>query len=304
MDRLEAMGMLIEAIDLGSLTAASRKLNVPLPTLSRKITDLEAHLGVKLLTRTTRRITLTDAGASYVTTSRRIIEQVEDAERAAAGEYSAPRGELILTAPILFGRRHVLPIVIDFLARYPEINIRLVLSDRNVHLIDDHVDMAVRIGRLPDSNLVSTRGGSMRHCICASPDFLASHGTPKAPGDIADQPCVTHDFTTTTTGWPFRVPGQAQDVTVPVSSRLSVTTAEAAIDACAAGVGFTRLLSYQVEDAVAAGMLIVVLAGFEPESYPVNLMHAGRGNLPLKMRSFLDFATPQLRQSLASQGKS
>src|ERR1700754_4932343 len=163
MDRLETMAMLIEAVEAGSLSAAARRRNVPLPTLSRKVSDLEEHLGVKLLTRTTRSLSLTDAGSAYLAASKRILEQIDEAERSAAGEYTAPRGDLIITAPILFGRRFVVPIVTAFLAQYPEINVRLVLSDRNVHLVDDHIDMAVRVGNLPDSNLVATRVGSLRH---------------------------------------------------------------------------------------------------------------------------------------------
>jgi DNA-binding transcriptional LysR family regulator len=301
MDRLEAMEMLIEAVDAGSLSAAARKRNVPLPTLSRKISDLEERLGVKLLARTTRSLNLTDAGAAYLTASKRILEQVEEAERSAMGEYTAPRGDLILTAPILFGRRYVLPVVSAFLAQYHEINVRLVLSDRNVHLVDDHIDMAVRIGELPDSALMATKVGIMRHVVLAAPSFLAAHGTPRTPEDLVGLPCVTHDFTAPTTSWPFKAGSGSAPRMIAIASRLSVTTAEAAIDAAATGVGVTRLLSYQIEDVVRSGDLVPILTDFELDAYPVNLMHAGRGLLPLKMRSFLDFAAPRLREALRSQ---
>ncbi|MDB5582332.1 MAG: LysR family transcriptional regulator [Bradyrhizobium sp.] len=297
MDRLEAMEMLIEAVEAGSLSAAARRRNVPLPTLSRKVSDLEQHLGVKLLTRTTRSLSLTDAGSAYLVASKRILEQVEEAERSAAGEYTAPRGDLIITAPILFGRRFVVPIVTAFLSQYPEINVRLVLSDRNVHLVDDHIDMAVRVGNLPDSNLVATRVGSLRHVVCAAPAFLAAHGAPQAPEDLAGLPCVTHDFISPATAWPFKGTDGAA-LSVPIRSRFSVTTAGAALDAAVTGTGVARLLSYQVDEALKSGDLVRVLASFEPGPYPVNLMHAGRGLLPLKMRSFLDFAAPRLRASL------
>ena len=256
MDRLEAMAILVEAVDVGSLSAASRKMNVPLPTVSRKIADLESHLGARLLTRSTRKLTLTDAGAEYVNVAKRILEQVADAERTAAGEYSAPRGDLAVTAPIVFGRLYVLPLVTEFLTRYLEINIRLMLSDRNADLIDEHLDMAIRIGELPDSSMIATRVGAVRHVICASPSFLASHGVPEMPSALATLPCISHEFLTALgTVWPCREPGAKVDIMAPVRVRLAVTTAEAAIDAAIAGIGVTRLLSYQVAEAVARGAL-------------------------------------------------
>jgi DNA-binding transcriptional LysR family regulator len=300
-DRLEAMALLVEAVDAGSLSAASRKMNVPLPTMSRKIADLESHLGARLLTRSTRKLTLTDAGAEYVSVAKRILEQVADAERTAAGEYSAPRGDLAVTAPIVFGRLHVLPLVTDFLTRYPEINIRLVLSDHNADLIDEHVDMAIRIGALPDSSMIATRVGAVRHVICASPSFLKSHGVPETPTALAALPCISHDFLTVpSAAWPFRDPGAKVDIMAPVRVRLAVTTAEAAIDAAVAGIGLTRLLSYQVAEPVARGDLRIILAQYERETIPVSILHAGPGMLPLKVRIFRDFAAPRLRAALGS----
>ena len=191
MDRFEAMSMLVTVSEAGSLSAAGRALKVPLATLSRKISDLETLLGTRLLIRTTRKLTLTDAGITYVTAARRILEQVEDAEREAAGEFTAPKGDLVITAPIMFGRLHVLPVVADFLALFPEINVRLVLADRNVSLIDDHVDMAVRIGKLPDSSMVATQVGLMRTVVCASPALMDGRGVPQAPDDLLKLPCVS-----------------------------------------------------------------------------------------------------------------
>ncbi len=296
MDRLEAMAMLVAAVEGGSLSAASRALRVPLPTISRKISELESHIGARLLVRSTRRLALTDAGAAYLEASRRILEQVREAERAAAGEYGAPKGELVLTAPIHFGRLHVLPVVAQFLAQYPEIDVRLALSDRNVHLLDDHVDMAVRIGVLPDSEMTATRVGSVRSVVCASPAWLAAHGAPETPQALSGLACVTLDLGSSATTWRFKAP----DTAVPVRSRLSVNTAEAALDAAMAGVGVTRVLSYQAASAVAAGALRIVLDAFEPEPLPVSLVHAGQARLPLKMRAFLDFAAPRLRAALAN----
>ena len=298
MDRLEAMALLVDAVESGSLSAAGRKRNMPLPTVSRKISDLERHLGTRLLIRSTRNLSLTEAGAAYVAASKRILDQVGEAERTAAGEFEAPRGDLVVTAPILFGRLYVLPVVNAFLARYPEINVRLALSDRNAHLIDDHVDMAVRVGALPDSSLTATRIGSVRHVICASPAYLAAHGVPQTPAGLFALACVGHDFADPSQSWTFRQPGSKADFAVPVRQRLTVTTAEAALDAAIAGVGVTRLLSYQAAAAVARGALSIILTEFEREPLPVSLLHAGHGLMPQKMRGFLDFAAPRLRAAM------
>ncbi|MES2626869.1 MAG: LysR family transcriptional regulator [Pseudomonadota bacterium] len=298
MDRIEAMTMLVTVTDTGSLSAASRVLKVPLATLSRKISNLETLLGTRLLIRTTRKLSLTDAGIAYVAAARRILEQVDDAEREAAGEFTIPKGELVITAPILFGRLHVLPVVADFLALLPEINIRLVLTDRNIDLIDAHVDMAVRIGRLPDSSMVATQVGLVRMVVCASPALMDERGIPQSPDDLRKLPCVTVDTPLPSLEWRFKAPGAATTFEIPVLSRLSVTTTEAAAEAAIRSVGVTRLLHYQVADAVEADKLRIILAEFELAPSPVNLLHASRGQMPLKMRRFLDFATPRLRDAL------
>ena len=298
MDRYEAMSMFVVVTEKGSLSAASRALRVPLPTLSRKVTDLESLLGARLLIRTTRKLTLTDAGVAYLAAARRILEQVEDAEREAAGEFSAPKGELVITAPMLFGKLHVLPLVADFLALFAEINIRLVLADRNVHLIDDHVDMAVRIGNLPDSTLVATRIGTMRTVMCASPALLATHGTPNSPSDLLRFPCVMVDTPMPSSGWQFQTPESSTTLEIQPHPRLWVTSTDAAAQAAIRGVGVTRLFYYQVAEAIQAGALQIILAAFERESVPVNLVHVSRGQMPLKMRCFLDFAAPRLREAL------
>ncbi len=300
MDRLEAMAMLLAVVEHGSLSAAGRFLHVPLATLSRKIADLETGLGTRLLLRTTRKLSLTDAGIAYVAAARRILEQVEEAERAAAGEFTVPKGELAITAPLLFGRLHVLPLVAEFLATWPDITVRLLLLDRNVDLIDDHVDMAVRIGKLPDSTMVATQVGAMRTVTCATPALLAAHGVPQAPADLVDFPCVTIDTPMPLPRWRYRQPGSGAVLDVAVHPRLTVTTAEAAAEAALRGVGVIRLLHYQVADSVRQGTLQVILDAFEPEPAPVHLVHVSRGQMPLKMRGFLDFAAPRLRDALAS----
>jgi DNA-binding transcriptional LysR family regulator len=300
MDRLEAMTILLRVVDRGSFSAASRELGMPLATVSRKVNDLEAHLGIRLLVRTTRKVALTDAGFAYVASAKRILEEVDEAERIAAGEFHTPRGELILTAPVLFGRLHILPVVTDFLAAYPEIDIRLLLSDRNLHLIDDHVDMAARIGPLPDSRMVATRIGSMRTVVCASPQLLAEHGTPKFPVDLARLPCVNFDFLSPAQTWPFRLKDAKGITDFPIRPRLSVSTAEAAVWAAIQGVGVTRVLHYQCADSLRDGSLRITLAKFELEPLQVHLIHTGRGALPSKTRIFLDFATARLRERLTS----
>ena len=299
MDRFEAMSILLAVVEKGSLSAAGRALRVPVPTLSRKLSDLEALLGTRLLIRTTRKLTLTDAGVGYVAAARRILEQLDDAEREAAGEFITPKGELVVSAPILFGRLHVLPVVADFLATFAEINVRLILSDRNVDLVSDHVDMAVRIGALPDSSMVATRVGSMRTVVCGAPALLARQGTPMMPADLDQFPCVSIDGVLAATVWQMRMPGAKAVMEVPVHPRLLVSTAAAAAQAAVMGVGLTRLFLYQVADAIAAGDLQVLLADYEIEPAPINLIHASRGQLPLKMRRFLDFAAPRLRERIA-----
>ena len=290
MDRLETMTILLRVVDRGSFSAASRDLGVPLATVSRKVNELEAHLGTKLLVRTTRKVALTDLGSAYVASTRRILDEIDETERIAAGEFHVPRGELILTAPILFGRLHILPIVTEFLAAYPQINVRMLLTDRNLHLIEDHVDMAVRIGPLPDSTMIGTRVGLMRTVVCASPKLLAEQGVPKSPEDLAGLPCVNFERLSPASAWPY----------MPIRPRLSVTTAEAAVWAAAQGLGVTRVLHYQCADAINDGSLRIILANFEVEPLPVHLLHAARGALPAKLRVFLDFAAGRLREGLSS----
>jgi DNA-binding transcriptional LysR family regulator len=298
MDRLEAMAVLLAAVDAGSLSAAARRLGLPLATVSRRVAELEAHLGARLLTRSSRRLTLTDAGRSYAAAAKRILEEVGEAERAAAGEYSAPKGELIVTAPIVFGRLHVLPVVMDFLRAYPEIAVRLVQADRVIDLQENHVDLAVRIADLPDSSLIALRIGSIRRVVCASPAYFAARGTPRRPADLAAHDCITFEGPIAPDIWAFATGETA--ATIPIRPRLIVNTAEAAVDAAVAGLGVTRVLSYQAAEALSAGTLALALQDFEPPPSPVSLVYAGQGLLPQKLRAFLDFAAPRLKARLAA----
>ena len=298
MDRFESMAVLLTAVETGSFSAAGRKLGMPLATVSRKVSELETHVKARLLSRSTRKLTLTDAGRDYVVACKRILEDVNEAERAASGEYSAPRGELIVTAPIVFGRLHVLPVTTEFLAAYPEVAVHLVLGDRVVNLIEDHVDLAVRIGELADSSLVATRVGTIRRVVCGSPAYFVVYGKPKSPGELSAHQCVTFAALMSPDSWVFKIDGT--DVSVPVHSRLTVYTAEAAIDAAISGVGVTRVLSYQIDQPSRAGLLDITLRDFEPAPLPVSLVYAGQSRLPLKLRAFLDFAAPRLRERVGS----
>ena len=290
--------MLVEAVEAGSLSAASRRLGVPLPTLSRRVAALEARLGAELLVRSARGLVPTEAGSAYLAAARRILDEVEEAERAAAGEWRAPRGELVVTAPVVFGRLHVLPVAAAFLAFYPEIDMRLVLSDRNLGLADQHVDAALRIGALPDSGLRAIHVGDVRRIAVASPAFLARHGAPRGPADLASLPCVVFEGLGADRSWAFADPGGGAPLTVTVRPRLAVDTVEASVDAAVAGVGVARAFTYQCAAAIAAGSLVRVLQLFEPAPAPVHLLHAGREPLPLKLRTFLDHAGAALRRRL------
>ncbi|WP_380786299.1 LysR family transcriptional regulator [Sphingomonas sp. R86521] len=296
MDRIDAMTTLIAAVDGGSLSAASRNLGMPLATVSRKVSELEAHLRTKLVIRTSRKLMLTEPGRAYVAASRRILEEIDETERAASGEYGAPQGHLTITAPIMFGRLHVEPVVLAFLQAYPDIQARLILADHVVSLVDDHIEVAIRIGRLPDSAMVATRLGTIRRVACASPDYLAKRGTPETLEMLADHDCVMFEGLYSSTVWNFGCGERA--AAVPIKPRFAVNTADAAIAAAVAGTGITRVLSYQVAEAFAEGTLRPLLEPFEPEPLPVHLVYPAQSLLPLKLRAFLDFTAPRLKAAL------
>jgi DNA-binding transcriptional LysR family regulator len=295
MDRLDAMKVFLTVVECGSLSAAGRRLGMPLATVSRKLAELEEHLGARLLSRSTRRLEITEAGRGYEQACRRILDDVAGAEAAAAGEYDAPRGELAVTAPIVFGRLHVLPVLTEFLRQHVEVDVRLALSDRVAHLIDEHVDVAVRIGALPDSRLNAVPVGQLRSVVCASPAWLKTHGTPRTPGDLAAHRCITFEST-------FPGPWRFADGVefMPRRPRLVINTAEAAIDAAAAGLGVTRVLSYQADAALRDKRLRLLLREFEPEPVPVHLVYDGQQRVTSKLRTFLDLAAPLLRRRLAA----
>lgn len=299
MDRFDAMSVLLAVVEEGSLSAASRRLRTPLATVSRKVAALERHLDTRLLMRTSRRVELTDAGRAYVAASKRILQQVVEAERQAAGEYRAARGELHVTAPIVFGQRHLMPVALSFLAEQPDISIRLMLADRQVSLPDEHIDVALRIGHLEDSGLVAARVGTVRRVVCASPEYLARRGVPGVPADLAHHDGISFRGFAQSPEWRYRRDSSA--FTVEPRWRLAVNTTEAAVQAALAGLGVIRVLSYQVEDELRSGRLQTLLEDFAPEPIPVSLVYATADLLPLKVRSFLDWAVPRLRAGLTDR---
>lgn len=297
MDRLEAMTLLLCAVEHGSLSKASRELRIPLATVSRKVAELESHLKATLLVRSTKGLELTPTGRSYVASVKAILEQLNEVERTAAGEYTEPKGDLVVTAPIMFGRLHVLPVVTRFLSTFPEIAVGLMLTDRVTHFPDDQIDAAVRVGTLPDSDLIATRLGEVRRVVCASPDYLTSRGTPRTPDDLARHEVISFENVGSPATWTFDAGGGEMRVTF--RSRLSVDAIDAAIAAGLAGAGLIRAMSYQVVELVRAGRMRVVLEGFERPPLPVHLIYARQNRLPLKLRAFIDTVVPRLRERLA-----
>lgn len=294
--------MLVTAVDGGSLSAAARELKIPVSTLTRKVADLEEMLGTRLLIRTTRKLTLTDAGMSYVAAARRILDLVRDQEHEATGEFATARGELVVTAPVQLGRLHVLPVINQFLAQYPDITVRLLLSDRNLDLIDSHADLAVRIGELPDSNMIATRVGALRPVVCASPTFLAGRTLPSEPDDLLKYPCVIFN-SPYLSPWRFRLPTTHKTYLLEVKARLEVTSPDAAVSAAVDNAGITFVFEHDSDEAVRHGQLEILLPQFEIDPVPVHLVHVSRNLMAIKLRHFIDFAAPRLRESMSRFGK-
>jgi DNA-binding transcriptional LysR family regulator len=294
MDRLEAMSTFLTVVENGSLSAAARRLQTPLPTVSRKISELESHLRTKLFNRSSRQLVLTDAGSSYLAACKRILADVTEAERTASGEYAAPTGELSVTTPIGIGRTILIPIMVDFLKTYPDIKARLIPSDRALSLFQEQIDVGVRIGALPDSSLVAIPVGTARRVICASPAYLAARGTPRTPEDLAGHDCINYAGFSLPDIWTFTK--DKTTIAVPVTTRLTVGSAEAAYAAARAGIGITIALSYQLKVDPERAALTTLLDEFLPAPLPINLVYAANRFLPIKVRAFLDFAAPRLKR--------
>jgi DNA-binding transcriptional LysR family regulator len=297
MDRLEAMSVIVAVTETGSFSAASRRLGMPVATVSRKVADLETRLRAELFQRSSRRMTLTDAGRDYVEACRRIMEQVDDAERQVSGEYRSPKGELAVTTPWGLGHTHLLPLAVEFLKCFPEIDLRLLLTDRVVDTVEEGIDAAVRIGSLPESSMIATRIGSIRVVVCASPAYLAERGRPQTPDQLRDYDCIAINPVASPTAWRFGT--GKRECLIQIRSRLCVNTSEAAVLAAIAGAGLTRVMSYKMDAAKRAGSLELVLEAFEPEPLPIHLVYSPRKPFPLKLRAFIDWVTPRLKARLA-----
>lgn len=297
MDRLDAMSTFLAVVEAGSLSAAARRLNTPLATVSRRISELEQHLRTKLFNRSSRKLVLTDAGSSYVAACKRILADVSEAERIASGEYAAPTGELTVTAPVGLGRTYLIPILTDFLKLYPDIKARLILSDRVLSLFQEQIDLGLRIGALPDSSLIAIRVGTTRRVVCASPAYLADRGTPRTPDDLAGHDCISYAGFASADVWTFVRDNTT--VAVPVQARLVIDSAEAACDAACAGIGITSAYAYHFQAALERGALTTLLDEFQPATLPVNIVYTANRFLPIKVRAFLDFAAPRLKREFA-----
>lgn len=301
MDRLTAIRVFVAIADAGSLSAAGDRLGMPLTTVSRHLKALEEDLNTRLVTRTTRRMALTEPGQTYLETCRRVLGDLDMAERQLAGEKAEPHGQLALTAPSLFGRLHVRPVVSAYLAAYPQATVRMLLVNRVVNLVEEGLDLGIRIGHLPDSSMRATTLGSVRLICCASPGYLEAAGIPAEPKELLDHSCITFTSFSQPDRWAFPGSGgpekrKAQNVAV--EPRLIVNTAETGIDAAASGLGIVRVLSYQAQAALKDGSLRRVLADFEPEPLPVSLVHREDRLPQAKVQAFSEIAVPMLRKAL------
>jgi len=296
MDRLEAMSVIIAVAETGSLSAASRRLNSPVATVSRKVAELESRLKTQLFQRTSRRMTLTDGGRFYIDACKRIIEEVDHAEREVSGEYRSPKGELAVTTPWGLGHTHLLPLAVEFLEAYPEISLRLMFTDHIVNMVEGNFDVAIRIGDLPDSSMIATRIGSIRIVVCGSPSYLNAHGQPKQLSDLREHDCIVIDDYASPAVWRFVRGNRA--TAAPLGSRLRVNTSEAAVLAAIDGAGLARVMSYKMDAAKRAGKLVIVLEEFEPAPLPVHVIYAQRKPVPLKLRVFLNWMTSRLKARL------
>lgn len=274
---------------------AARRLGVSPPVVTRSIAALEERLGVLLLERTTRKVRVTEVGARYLLDCKRLLAEIEDAESAVRGDHSQPRGQLGVTASVMFGRLFVAPILVDFLAKYPQVSARALLHDRVVDLIDEGLDVAVRIAQLEDSSLTSVKVGAVRRVSCASPEYLAKHGAPKAPRDLAEHRTFVFSSERAAPAWSFEHRGRPLSFR-PRSTLLS-NASEVGIEAALAGAGITRMLSYMVAAHVRAGRLRLVLEEYEPPPIPIQVVYREGRRAPARVRAFVDFVVPRLRKN-------
>lgn len=291
MDRLHLMSTFVAVVDTGGFAGASRKLNLSPPAITRAVAELEERLGVQLLTRTTRVVRVTDAGAQYAEDCRRILAEVDLADSAARGVHTSVQGQVLVTAPALFGRMFIAPVVRNYLDKYPDVSATCWFMDRVVNMVDEGVDVAVRIGNLPDSSLNAYRVGTVRYVCCASPEYLRRKGVPTTPADLSTHSVVSATPVTPTHEWRFS--GEPSS-TVKVSPRLVTTTNDAAIESAVAGFGITRLMSYQVAALVEQGKLKRILENHEPPALPIHVLHREGRKASMKVRVLLDMVIESL----------
>ena len=297
MDRFHLMSVFVAVAEEESFAAGARRLGLSPPAVTRAVATLEEHLGIKLLTRTTRLVRATDAGLRYLESARRILVEVDAADEDAAGVHAAPRGQLAVTAPVLFGSMFVMPGIVDYLERYPDVSVSALFLDRVVNLLEEGMDVGVRIGALPDSTMRAIPVGHVRRVVCAAPEYLKRHGKLKQPFQLARHTIIAASPVSPTIEWRFG--DGRKGVSVKVQPRLTVTSNEAAIQAALRGFGVTRLMSYQIATHWAAGRLQRVLADCEPPPLPIHVLHREARHASAKVRSFVDLLVERLRAGLA-----
>ena len=298
MDTLKAIRSFVAVADTSGFAAAARSLRMSPAAITRDVAALEQQLGCKLLKRTTRQGALTEEGSRYLVGARRILADVAEAESSVMGLYGELRGPVVVSAPSMFGQLHVGPAVIDFALRHPGVSFTTLFLDRMVDLIDEGVDVAVRIAHLQDSSATAIQVGFVRRVICAAPAYLAERGEPKTPLDLARMEGI--DFTGGRLPWSFR--DRDRSMLASPSVRVSVNSVQMAIEAAAAGLGLVRLLSYQAVEAAATGRLVLILEPFEPEPVPVHIVHLNGRTGPFRVRTFIDYLTENLRRGLGAHG--
>ncbi|UWF49362.1 LysR family transcriptional regulator [Pseudomonas sp. N3-W] len=299
MDRFHEMQVFAAVAQEQGFSAAARRLGMSAASVTRAVAALEKRIGTQLLTRTTRSVHLSETGQRYLEDCRRILAEVQEAEDSAAGSHAQPRGQLTLTAPVLFGELFVTPVMVGYLTQFPEVSINALLVDRVVSMVEEGIDVAVRIGELPDSNQHAIRVGEVRRVVCGSPAYLQTHGRPAHPEALSRLPVIATSSIGQIKNWAFVE--NDQPLNVRPEPRLVVTANQAAISAACLGLGLTRVLSYQVASKVAAGDLEIVLADFELPPLPIHVVYQGGRKAPARIRSFVDFAVSTLREHPALQ---
>ena len=294
MDRFTELETFVAVADAGGFNGAARVLNRSAPTVTRLVSGLEARIGTRLFSRTTRQVALTEAGERLYHDARRVLEGLESAEAAAAGAHEDPQGLLSVTAPVIFGRRYIAPILREFADMHPQVSVRALFLDRTVNLIEEGMDVALRIGELPSSSLTATRVGEIRQVVVASPGYLAAHGRPEAPQDLEHHRLAAAGTFAQGESWSFETSGETTRVSINPAFRSN--TIDACIDAALDGWAITRVLSYQVADMLRDGRLVEVLPGFDNRRMPIHLLHAEGPLRAAKIRAFVDHAARRLRK--------